>query len=131
MKQKAGLSTTQNFQFDIDYKRSIENGIDGAHNEFVHPTHGFSGENDDYKSPPIDMKSTKWGTGFTNKMYAPPLKEKSMRDAAGENQIHLLKLAQVIMVSQCFGLIYTQHQLSIFINICLKHRSTKLIPIYI
>ena len=78
--------TNQKLAFDIDYKRSIENGIDGAHNEFVHPTHGFSGEDDDYKSPPIDMKSTKWGTGFTNKMYAPPLKEKSMRDAAGENQ---------------------------------------------
>lgn len=76
-------ATTQHFQFDIDYKRSIENGIDGAHNEFVHPTHGFSGEDEDYKSPPIDMKLTEWGTGFFNKVYAPPLKEKKMREASG------------------------------------------------
>ena len=78
-------TTTQHFQFDIDYKRSIENGIDGAHNEFVHPTHGFSGEDDDYKSPPIDMKLTEWGTGFFNKVYAPPLKEKKMRKASGRD----------------------------------------------
>ncbi len=44
MRKKVGELPTQYFQFDIDYKRSIENGIDGAHNEFVHPTHGFSGE---------------------------------------------------------------------------------------
>jgi phenylpropionate dioxygenase-like ring-hydroxylating dioxygenase large terminal subunit len=29
------------------YERSIENGLDPAHNEFVHPTHGFSAINRD------------------------------------------------------------------------------------
>ena len=84
--QEGWRTTMQYFQFDIDYKRSIENGIDGAHNEFVHPTHGFSGEDEEYKSPPIDMKSTKWGTGFWSKMYAPPLKEKKMREASGRDK---------------------------------------------
>jgi len=83
--QEGWRTTTQYFQFDIDYKRSIENGIDGAHNEFVHPTHGFSGEDEDYKSPPINMKTTKWGTGFFSQMYAPPLKEKKMREASGRS----------------------------------------------
>jgi len=84
--QEGWRTTTQYFQFNIDYKRSIENGIDGAHNEFVHPTHGFSGEDDDYKSPPIDIKNTKWGTGFYSQMYAPPLKEKTMREASGRDE---------------------------------------------
>ena len=84
--QEGWRTTTQYFQFNIDYKRSIENGIDGAHNEFVHPTHGFSGEDDDYKSPSIDIKNTKWGTGFFNQMYAPPLKEKTMREASGRDE---------------------------------------------
>jgi len=79
-------ATTQYFQFDIDYKRSIENGIDGAHNEFVHPTHGFSGEDGDYKSPPINITETEWGTGFFSQMFAPPLKEKKMREASGRNK---------------------------------------------
>ena len=82
---KGWRATTQSFQFDIDYKRSIENGIDGAHNEFVHPTHGFSGENENYKAPEIDITSTEWGTGFFNKMFAPPLKEKKMRKASGRD----------------------------------------------
>ena len=84
--QEGWRTTTQYFQFDIDYKRSIENGIDGAHNEFVHPTHGFSGEDDDYKSPSINITNTKWGTGFFNEMYAPPLKEKTMRKASGRDK---------------------------------------------
>ena len=32
------------------------------------------------------MKSTKWGTGFWSKMYAPPLKEKKMREASGRDK---------------------------------------------
>jgi phenylpropionate dioxygenase-like ring-hydroxylating dioxygenase large terminal subunit len=47
-------ATTQYFEWDIDYKRSIENGIDPAHNEFVHDTHGFSYKNEaTYKIQPL------------------------------------------------------------------------------
>ena len=37
--------------FDVNYyfERSMENGLDSAHNEFVHPTHGFSGKKADYR----------------------------------------------------------------------------------
>jgi phenylpropionate dioxygenase-like ring-hydroxylating dioxygenase large terminal subunit len=54
-------------EFDIpyNYERSVENGIDPAHNEFVHPTHGFSGERDDYKVGELRwVAQTEWGGGF-------------------------------------------------------------------
>ena len=47
--QEGWRATIQHWVFHFDYKRSIENGIDPAHNEFVHPTHGYSGGRDDYK----------------------------------------------------------------------------------
>lgn len=69
--------------WNIDYKRSIENSIDPAHNEFVHDTHGFSGANDDYRVHKLDVSETAWGVGFWNKMYSPPLREAKMRAASG------------------------------------------------
>ena len=33
------------------YERFIANGLDPARNEFVHPSYGFSGANEDYKVP--------------------------------------------------------------------------------
>ncbi len=79
-------ATRQEFLWDIDYKRSMENGIDSAHNEFVHPTHGFSGERDDYKVEPLELIETEWGTGFFGKMYAPPLAEEKMRGESGREE---------------------------------------------
>jgi len=64
--------THQVFEWAIDYKRSIENGIDNAHNEYVHPTHGFKGMRDDYQLPPLDLIETEWGTGFRAEREAPP-----------------------------------------------------------
>ncbi|MDJ0928558.1 MAG: aromatic ring-hydroxylating dioxygenase subunit alpha [Gammaproteobacteria bacterium] len=76
-------ATIQDFQWEIDYKRSIENGIDPAHNEFVHPTHGFSGNNPDYVMPAPKVDHTEWGTGFWSRRLAPPLAENKMREASG------------------------------------------------
>lgn len=67
----------------IDYKRSVENTMDPAHNEFTHPTHGFLGVKDDYFVPAITLLEKAWGTGFMNKMHAPPLAEQNMRAATG------------------------------------------------
>jgi len=47
-----------------NYERSIENGLDPAHNEFVHPTHGYEGDRDDYHVPQFDIRETEWGCGF-------------------------------------------------------------------
>ncbi len=40
---------------DYYYERSMENGVDPAHNEFVHPTHGYAGENPSYKVPDMEV----------------------------------------------------------------------------
>jgi phenylpropionate dioxygenase-like ring-hydroxylating dioxygenase large terminal subunit len=77
-------STMQSFEWEIDYKRSIENGIDPAHNEFVHPTHGFSYENEaTYKVNPLKLEETQWGSGFFSTIFVPPLADKTMAEASG------------------------------------------------
>ncbi len=78
--------TIQQFDFDIFYERSMENGVDPAHNEFVHDTHGFSGDRDDYKVPDFELKETAWGTGFGLEILAPPLPDKSMQEASGRTE---------------------------------------------
>jgi phenylpropionate dioxygenase-like ring-hydroxylating dioxygenase large terminal subunit len=84
---KEGWATTiQQFEWGFDYKRSMENGIDPAHNEYVHPTHGFSGTREDYKVIPPKLIHTEWGTGFWGRPYAPPLAEKKMQAASGRSE---------------------------------------------
>ena len=78
-------ATIQHFDWDFDYKRSMENGIDAAHNEFVHPTHGFSGERDDIdiQVPGPELEETEWGVGFFAEREAPPLADKKMHEVSG------------------------------------------------
>jgi len=61
------------------YERSIENGLDPAHNEFVHPTHGFLAINrDTYKVSEFETEDHRqgWGFWFTHRFDAPPLPQK-------------------------------------------------------
>jgi len=69
----------QTYDLEANYQRSIENAIDPAHNEFVHPTHGFSGADEDYCVPELELMEEEWGVGFmaeyqssgtTDKKYA-------------------------------------------------------------
>jgi phenylpropionate dioxygenase-like ring-hydroxylating dioxygenase large terminal subunit len=69
-----------------EYRRSMENALDPAHNEFVHPTHGFSGTRDDYYVPELDVQDTPWGCGFITTYFAPPLKDKKMIAASGRSE---------------------------------------------
>ncbi len=58
------------------YERSIENGLDPAHNEFVHPTHGFQGANrDTYSVRDYTTEDHRqgWGFWFMHRFDAPPL----------------------------------------------------------
>ena len=53
--------------FDVDYyyERSVENGLDPAHNEFVHPKQGAPGMRQDFHNKPIDIEAlTEWGSKF-------------------------------------------------------------------
>jgi phenylpropionate dioxygenase-like ring-hydroxylating dioxygenase large terminal subunit len=91
--QEGWRATTQYFEMDFDYKRSIENGLDPAHNEFVHPTHGFSYANEDsYKVEAPNLVETEWGTGFFNKMHAPPLAEKKMQETSGRSEAAIINV---------------------------------------
>ncbi|MCC5794260.1 MAG: aromatic ring-hydroxylating dioxygenase subunit alpha [Chromatiales bacterium] len=66
--------TLQHYQIKGNYERSIENGLDPAHNEFVHDTHGFGGEDDEYKVNDLRIETTPpWGQGFWHTFNAPPL----------------------------------------------------------
>ena len=78
-------ATIQHFDWDFDYQRSMENGIDGAHNEFVHPTHGYSGERDDIRIAVENYRwvDTEWDTGMFSSRRAPPLADPKMREASG------------------------------------------------
>jgi len=60
-------------EMDFTYERSIENGLDVAHNEFVHPTHGFEGEKEDYQTHEIEMWEQDWGLKFRHIFDAPPI----------------------------------------------------------
>ncbi len=63
---------------DVDYyyERSIENGLDPAHNEFVHPTHGLKAVNrDTYHVREYDVLDHPqgWGMWFVHRFNAPGL----------------------------------------------------------
>ena len=72
--------TMQNYELQSNYQRSIENGLDPAHNEFVHDTHGFQGENEEYKVNEMRIeKRDEWGRGFWHTFNSPKLPEGEMR----------------------------------------------------
>ena len=68
---------------EYNYGRSIENGLDPAHNEFVHPTHGFSGAKNDYKVNPTKITKVDRGADFEQLFdAAPPLDEETYGETA-------------------------------------------------
>jgi phenylpropionate dioxygenase-like ring-hydroxylating dioxygenase large terminal subunit len=76
--QEGWTSTLQTYQVTGNYERSIENGIDPAHNEYVHDTHGFSGEDTEYSIGDMRIEERdKWGQGFWHTFQAPPLPDEA------------------------------------------------------
>jgi phenylpropionate dioxygenase-like ring-hydroxylating dioxygenase large terminal subunit len=76
-------ATVAVFDVAYHYERSIENGLDPAHNEYVHPTHGYQGEREsEYRvnelRPHLDNP---WGFGFMHTFDAPPLRKSVLRFA--------------------------------------------------
>jgi phenylpropionate dioxygenase-like ring-hydroxylating dioxygenase large terminal subunit len=66
------------------YERSIENALDPAHNEFVHPSHGFTAMNrDTYRVRDYETEDHEqgWGMWFMHLFNAPPLDEKKWGNA--------------------------------------------------
>ena len=72
---------------DYYYERSIENGLDPAHNEFVHPTHGHHGINrETYKVNEYGTEDHRqgWGFWFMHRFDSPPLPQSNDPTAQGE-----------------------------------------------
>jgi phenylpropionate dioxygenase-like ring-hydroxylating dioxygenase large terminal subunit len=82
----AWRSTTVTFEVDYHYERSIENALDPAHNEYVHPSHGYSGEKEEeYRMDQLEPhRLNAWGSGFLATFDAPPLRNPIMRFARKE-----------------------------------------------
>lgn len=74
-------ATLATFDVDFHYERSIENGMDPAHNEYVHPTHGYQGEREsEYRVHELrPHQDNEWGHGFLHTFDAPPLRNRIMR----------------------------------------------------
>lgn len=82
-------ATLQDFAIKACYERSIENGIDPAHNEYVHDTHGFSGEREgEYRVGDMRMEeAVPWGRGFWHTFKAPPLPGQLKQYRPGEGTL--------------------------------------------
>lgn len=89
--QPGWRATLQEWQFNYDYKRSVENGLDAAHNEFVHPTHGFSGTRDDYKLEERQPIIREWGSGIWGQRLAPALPDRRMREISGRTEAAVIE----------------------------------------
>ena len=80
--------TMQHYELKSNFQRSIENGLDPAHNEFVHDTHGFQGENEEYKVNDMRIEERgEWGCGFWHTFNSPKLPEgelRQLRDYEGD-----------------------------------------------
>jgi phenylpropionate dioxygenase-like ring-hydroxylating dioxygenase large terminal subunit len=74
--------TTIVFDWDFDYKRSLENALDPSHNEFVHTTHIDKKQGNPFQIPPLDLIDHDWGASFHIEMPAPPMFEEKMREVA-------------------------------------------------
>jgi phenylpropionate dioxygenase-like ring-hydroxylating dioxygenase large terminal subunit len=61
--------TYLNYTWPVNWQRAIENSLDPAHTEFVHPMMGYEGERDDYIVPALPLTEHPWGVGArrTNK----------------------------------------------------------------
>jgi phenylpropionate dioxygenase-like ring-hydroxylating dioxygenase large terminal subunit len=57
---------TQLYVYDVacNYERSVENGLDPIHNEFVHPLQGAPMLSDEQQRTPVPMEDIPWGSKF-------------------------------------------------------------------
>jgi phenylpropionate dioxygenase-like ring-hydroxylating dioxygenase large terminal subunit len=84
--QPGWAATIQHWVFDFNYHRGMENGVDPSHNEFVHPTHGYSGERDDYHLKERKALDHEWGSWMKLGGIAPALPDPKMREASGRSE---------------------------------------------
>jgi phenylpropionate dioxygenase-like ring-hydroxylating dioxygenase large terminal subunit len=84
--QPGWMAHYEDYVQELDYRRTVENGLDPAHNEFVHTTHGFSGTPDAPRVPDYELQEHDWGCGFITQYVSPPLADERMKEASGRKQ---------------------------------------------
>jgi len=52
------------FEVGAYYERSMENGLDPSHNEFVHPAQGSPNMDPNLRRKPLDIEDIPWGSKF-------------------------------------------------------------------
>jgi phenylpropionate dioxygenase-like ring-hydroxylating dioxygenase large terminal subunit len=60
------------FTLNTNYERSIENALDPAHTEFVHPAMGYQGAEQGYRVPEFTIDRKEWGAGTMIEFEPPP-----------------------------------------------------------
>ena len=60
------------FTLHTNYERSIENALDPAHTEFVHPAMGHQGAEEGYRVPEFQIDKQTWGAGTMLEFEPPP-----------------------------------------------------------
>ena len=91
--QDGWRATRQHRTRNVNFQRAIENGLDPAHNAFVHDTHITETDSDEWaKVGALDFRETPWGIGFWNKVLAPPLAEGRMREASGRAEAAMIEV---------------------------------------
>ncbi|MBL8645013.1 MAG: Rieske 2Fe-2S domain-containing protein [Rhodospirillaceae bacterium] len=79
--------TTLSYEWRADWQRAMENSLDPAHTEFVHPSMGYQGDRADYEVPELDVEEHAWGVGTMTKFVSPDLPHEKMRGLKGEGQM--------------------------------------------
>src|SRR5690606_25588050 len=76
-----------NYQWTANFQRAIENTLDPAHTEFVHPSMGYQGDREDYNVPDLRVVDTDWGTGTMTTFVSPDLPDSKMKGLKGVGQM--------------------------------------------
>lgn len=79
--------TTQVYEWTANYQRAVENTLDPAHTEFVHPSMGYGGDRDDYQVPELTLTEEDWGCGTMTTFVSPDLPDSKMKGLKGEGQM--------------------------------------------
>ena len=83
---KEGWRESKVIVLDVNYyyERSVENGLDPAHNEFVHPMQGFPGMEPEYRTKPLDIEEIPWGGKFLVQFFEEAVKKTQLEDLRSE-----------------------------------------------
>ncbi|MBT4739837.1 MAG: Rieske 2Fe-2S domain-containing protein [Rhodospirillaceae bacterium] len=79
--------TLMRYTWEANYQRALENSLDPAHTEFVHPAMGYQGDRDDYKVPDLEVTASEWGVGTMTIFQSPDLPHEKMKGIKGEGQM--------------------------------------------